>query len=701
MKRALVLLALLAGVAHAQFDVDEESALSGFDVGSAFGETTGASVGPAFELDLGRQGSGPSELDGALTMGGVAATLMIECEAEGVVGTDWNCVDGNGAAIVLSEASTGTSPTIEVEERFTVDEEISVSQAGKVFQAADTSVAASGGNMDLIMEAVVRFEPTVATGAIITKFAGSTGYGMNVSGTQAQCFAYSQAGITDTWRVSSGSVPGAVEHVFCAYDFSATAWRVHQNGAGPGSAIANNALLDVADAAHKLTVHSYSDFATKAPAGRGVLSFRIWKCDGCVNSTDADNAALERSTKVDGLWPVRAAGQARPLFKSRASASYTDYLDDDGVTRWLAPVGFNGLRGARRKEVAGGEQGDVYLGELASTNSVLQSQTLQTTWTTGSATISTDGKRAPNNTVTMDGIVGLAAAGGHRAIQSVTLSSTNWTMSAWCEAGNMPSVLIHEAVGGKGACFNLDTGTQIGNFNGTSGQWLHFENWGDHDGNGENTYRVGMSWAATAAATTLSIYASDDPDSCGVTDHEFTGDAATVNTWCWGVEVEALPVMTSYQETTTAPSTRVIDSLVFSDTLHANPNMHTMEVDSLCPVFTFSGQAQLIGVGATANGVWCGWTSNNRQCVLTNTSVAHGSVVGGAHQRTGEFTKTRVIWDAVSMNMYADGVEVGTPDTSIVVPASTVNLSMGAFGAGASYCGARSFKHWPGRRVLP
>jgi len=184
--------------------------------------------------------------------------------------------------------------------------------------------------------------------------------------------------------------------------------------------------------------------------------------------------------------------------------------------------------------------------ENSATNRVLQASALGTTWTSTNLTsITSDGKADPKGTSIADGLVADANNLAHYVEQSVSMSATYYTISVYAAAGDFDWVRIHDSTSGEDGYFNVAEG-RVGTLSTGGGIEPVCGDW----------YRVWISYTASAGSNAIRIQSAEDDG-----DDTFAGDASTVNTWFWNVQVETGLFPTSPIDTTTGQVTRAADNL--------------------------------------------------------------------------------------------------------------------------------------------
>jgi Concanavalin A-like lectin/glucanases superfamily len=227
---------------------------------------------------------------------GTPMTVVLDCEARGITGTDWACNTGG----TFAEASTGTAPTTGQATDYTIPEaaEGVLYAAGKVHASASTSVADIGTD-DFVLEIVYKSHTGVGTKVLASKgdssddgwefldhYPASTQVGL-IGGNGVNGFvATSSVSFSDdTWY-----------HVVFFRDNSdtntSTCGRFFKNGATLTSTISNcRAGETMSNARAPVIGADAATFAFKA--SNTIALVRVFKCAGCLPGGATNITAIQ------------------------------------------------------------------------------------------------------------------------------------------------------------------------------------------------------------------------------------------------------------------------------------------------------------------------------------------------------------------------------------------------------------------------
>jgi hypothetical protein len=195
---------------------------------------------------------------------------------------------------------------------------------------------------------------------------------------------------------------------------------------------------------------------------------------------------------------------------------------------------------------------DGFLVELAETNSALQSDAFNVTWTSDAlTTITVNGEDTPSDQGTVaDGLVGTAVDTQHGVYQSIQQNlNTVYTMSVFAKAGDQDYAWLEADASD---CYYYVAGCSVGTCAGADYLRGRAETFGDY-------CRLSMTYKHQAASgpIDLGIYAA-----AADTDNDFSGDATNENIWLFRAQVEASYFPTSPIPTTTGSVSRTNDTVL-------------------------------------------------------------------------------------------------------------------------------------------
>jgi hypothetical protein len=625
------------------------------------------------------QDSGDARMPEALTINGITVAPFLSYRGAGAGAGVWTAAAGPSLAL----ASTGTDPTTG---RYTpattlAERGVLFSATGKVFQAA--SAAEQLGLEDFFFEVIFRVTGTGGT-LLSTRPTGGAGFSVQTNG--------ATIGIT----ISDGVTPSTVNDT----GVTLGGWHIW-HGAGDRSDNATtggrHALQGVAIgsmnwfptsgslAGGAFTIASLVDFASKFSGE--IASIRVWRRTdwfpgGATNTTMFNAAFKERAAMYMGVRASTALGSAVPATMTRSSAAYLDRIVDEAtLERRLFLVGLNWLRIGRRAEAAGGELMSGYLPELQNTNLCLRSEELDNaTWTKVAGTVSSGTVAAPTGDVVADGIVADATNGLHGVTQSITTSLGSATMSAWAKAGNQGWLMLEcSTIPNTRAWFDVSTGV-VGTKQASIQEALI-----EPYGNG--WFRCSIRFGSTSAAHTFAVLPAS-ADNVAL----YTGDAATVNTHVWGVQVEQNTAPSSYIATTTASATRTLDTLTYvgndGNFVASSPGM--LSADFLCIARDLQATIMLAAAAPTSAAttpdsarieIVAGGDAAHAQ--LNRASAAEVDITGSTDVVDGERHTIAMTWATNEGKLLVDGAQQGSTDTSVTVLASApALLTVGMFASG-------------------
>ena len=216
---------------------------------------------------------------------------------------------------------------------------------------------------------------------------------------------------------------------------------------------------------------------------------------------------------------------------------------------------------------------DGVLVEAGSSNSLTYSEEIDNAAYTKNAltTVSANAIVAPDGATTADGLVATAVDTQHGVTRFRTVTAASWTLSVYAKPGDKNWIyLSDDTVANATAYFNIANG-----FIGTvgAGATAKLEVIGD------GWYRASIAFTGTAASHTLRIYTANAD-----IDNDFAGDASTINTYLWGVQLESEGFPTSYIQTTSGTVSRLTESMLLDP--HVASTTQRILPDSYCPTCT-------------------------------------------------------------------------------------------------------------------
>jgi hypothetical protein len=395
----------------------------------------------------------------------------------------------------------------------------------------------------------------------------------------------------------------------------------------------------------------------------------LWRNARAVPSLDlqlADNKSL-----VDGV-----TGQNLVTFTRASSGTF---VGSDGLIKTAATNEPRFDHNPTTGESLG------LLVEEARTNLALQSEDFSTTWSTSTASVTTNAGIAPNETTTADKlIVNNGSSSGYVAQNFSFVSGTNYAFSVYVKsdsASDFRIVLLATSFGTTSTViFNLTSGTVAS----SSGAW-----------NNVNIVAVGNNWYRVSGNATATATAGSSPRfQCNV-----TGDGVT-GVLLWAAQLEAGAFPTSYIPTTTATATRASD--VASITGSSFSSWYNQTEGT---VF-----AEAPGIYSTGSVLTFSDGSNNNRMLLdhgTNTRRTR-FISGGSEQAVfspsytyGTQLKTSFSYASNYFSMANAGVLAsGAPDTSGLLSVGIDRIFIGSNSTGAgTYANTsiRRLTYWPTR----
>jgi hypothetical protein len=672
-------------------------------------------VFPALQMRPSTSGSGWSKAGDAVTINGTPMTLVASCDEADVSGTTMTCTTASGTmSFVQTGGGASAYPTLDQHAYFSDGTQgMSFISGGKYpGRAARTLV----NGTDYLIE--VLFQPSPTSNRALIANATSIG---------APGFSLTTTTTSVTARINDGSTSATptVSTTGAALRFNlAHAWIDDDTNIGVcnngtcAAAASIAALVDWSSVQDELALGSFA--ASSTTYASRIYGWRIWSCAGCLhganNAVDVAAVARLRTSQVFGTGPLLAADGGVPSLARASDATFDVIRDVGGVrTKNVWAVGFHAPRVVVRG--AGGNLVTGYLSEAQATNLALQSQTLGTTWTaiTGGDNVLADQSAGPilNEGNTVDCVDGNNSDSEHGLRQSITHTAATHTTSAWFGAGTRTRVVLRDnTVANARANFNLSTcfacdvddgdcAAAVGTV-GAGVSQARAQNWPiDSDGDGDKDVdlcRVSITYVGTVAAHDIDLLGAEADD-----DFVYADADALADFCAWGVEVEAFPMMTTYNVTTTAAATRSGDDLRFGPTNYVG-SPSTLDSAILCPnaALAVAGDAS---IGVSGNeGIFhqhsqSGQVARSAGLVASVTQWAINSV-GDASDGLPHSQRTTAVTNDIET--FYDGVSQGT-DTSATITTSPTAIYVGstvALASTQSGCVITDLRLWP-RDVTP
>jgi hypothetical protein len=319
--------------------------------------------------------------------------------------------------------------------------------------------------------------------------------------------------------------------------------------------------------------------------------------------------------------------------------------------------------------------------EPSAQNSLLQSETFNTTWAplglnafgSGSVANST-GTTDPFGGTNSDYIQETAASGTHIIVQAPAgqVSGTTVTLSCFAKSAQRTQINLFNNGGGLGnATFNLTAGTAT-LVNGVSASIQNY---------GNGWYRCILTY--TPGLTGNFNVQIRLADASGNTSYTGTG---TSGLYVFGAQLEVGSVATSYIPTTAAAVTRNADVVSLSGAVSGCVGQTEGTIYAEVDLRTFTLNSRILGIsdGTSANRIELLINTNSRIRLLSvQTSVDQVDLSTAINQPVGIY-KVAVGYAANNYVFYVNGVQIAT-DTSASVP-STSQVNLGSsFANGAQF----------------
>lgn len=655
----------------------------------AHSASPGVGASPVFDFYPGdaSRPSGVDNLSPTLTLNGTTLTLVISLDGRDAVGgnsASW--ASRNGASVNFSKVEVGANITAGVNTPF-LSTDTAVTFAGADYLRVAAVGAEDITTEDFVVEFVGKLTNEVsilAQNALIGTPNGWSLYNSN----GVVVFYMNDGTHTGTVNCTAATYVNAWQHCMFFIDRSiASANGIKPYGNGVAGTGADPTAVGSLTTAQKFAIGARPDGT--APSTSTISYLRMWKCAGCLDQSSLTETAAVAKARAAALFgAMSSVGVPTTMTRSttgrlrKTTAGVTTYYDV--AANW--PRVENGL-------VTG------YIGEAVVSNLALQSSDIATSWTKGDAgdTDSLNSLADPLGTTTADGIIADGSNNDHCRTQAVTLTAATYTWSVFAKAGDRNWIyLSDDTVATATAYVNLAT-CALGTVGAAAKGMVSASNY-------NGMCRAGISLTGTAAAHTVSLCSADADG-----DKTVTGDAATVNTYVWGMQVELSDRITSPISTTTAAVQRVHDLLTYTLPTSVG-TAGAMSVVAGC----LNYDAQGFTTWATVSD---GTTNNRAQLYTANDEQLYAFVVSGAvtqvnlagaglgdvmngTRRVGAMT-----WQANYSNIFVDGVP-GAGDTSVTPPAGTVTtVHVGSDPTPATAqipgCVMERIRIWGQPRVMP
>lgn len=662
-KRAAVLAALIALPAWAQrtslgarigdYRSDmlrqDIAQISGDAMGSVIGDASTAS-GPIFWFDPSNTNAPPSidRLPSSLTINGVTVEPSFRYRGGDADATDWDAWT-YGETLALQ---AGTAPTYDADTPLLGANDAAADfNAGGFYKAAGTST----GNIttgDIVFEAVIRATASTSSYALgkRSSISPNEGYHFYMSANAAALFI--DAGASTATMVTGTLVTGAWYHVFGCInrdENSTSGAQLYINGAASGSGVNASASSATLTNANNLVIGA--DPFGANPFDERVAYTALYTYAGLIaagagGQTECASVAKDRFARLTAMHPRIARGTAVPTVMTRSTANTLRKCTSNVQT--LFTVGANWPRVER---LCDGTVG--YLSEPALSNLALQSEDVATSWTEADAgdTQSLNAAAGLDGTTTADGNIADATDGDHGFSQAVTLTAATYTLSTFAKAGNKTwAYLSDDTVANATGYFNLSTcaaGTK-----GAGAAEIFVRDYGN------GWCRIGISFTGTVAAHTVKVLSADAD-----ADKTVTGDAATVNTYLWGSQVELFATITSYIRTTTASVSRSADTLTYAPSGNAPAVTTTGSIvcAGVVPNFNNAANPTMMRLYVDAsNSIALTQSSTDGPMMYSLSGGAALSTTGTGDASNGTVQTWASTWGGGNSYVYTDGVQVGT-----------------------------------------
>jgi len=310
-----------------------------------------------------------------------------------------------------------------------------------------------------------------------------------------------------------------------------------------------------------------------------------------------------------------------------------------------------------------------FLVEQQSTNLLLQSEDLDTTWSETRATLSLNSVVAPNGTLTADVLIANTDNDTHFTTQTFTGTAVSHTFSAYAKANGLNHVALRLFNGSTQvglAYYNLSTGATGTVTAGTAAIQSVGNGW----------YRCSLTATLAASAScTADIFLANADNT-----NTFVGNAFSGVT-LWGFQIEALALSTSYIQTVASQVTRAADAVSITGTNFSScyaQGEGTLYVESLAQDTSAANNKNLrLHDGTTSNEIWLGSGSPGTaaRCQIALGGVTYFDSNMSNQATAGQFGKYAVAFETNNTVLCSNGT-LGTLDTAVPISSAINQLTI-------------------------
>jgi hypothetical protein len=432
------------------------------------------------------------------------------------------------------------------------------------------------------------------------------------------------------------------------------------------------------------TTHTYSAYAKTASSSTATYLIYNQTTSSVIASGDVNLATGVASSGSSGIMSSVSAGNGWYLVTLTVSSGITI---GNTITVYIYPGGSSGAAGSSiyfyGAQLNVGSTALPYLAttstaqtvcapkglliEETRTNSLLQSEDFNTTWTTANSTVATNSTTAPDGNTTADKVTSLAATALTGVQQGLTGTAVAWTASVYAKANGAQylQLLWQTPINATDyANFDLLGGTVTAGTNTSSSiQYV-----------GNGWYRCTITSTLIAAGGAVLIdMVNTSAATRGAT---FTGDG-TKGIYLWGAQAEIGAFATSYIPTTSATVTRNFDSLSITSIpwFNASAGTFVAQADNLSmalinqAICAFCAGATY-GVG---NFFWLRKSTTTVETGPFSTSIsATGTITANVPYKAAS------TYQGVNMAVTLNGATPTTATTNDFTGSGTTTLVLGA-----------------------